>query len=47
MKEKTVHPFGMKDKMGYLFGDFGNDFSLLVSAFLMVYYTDILGINAA
>ena len=48
MEEKTVRPFGMKDKMGYLFGDFGNDFFFfLVSAFLMVYYTDVLGINAA
>ena len=34
---KTVRPFGMRDKFGYLFGDFGNDFFfILVSAFLMV-----------
>lgn len=34
--------------MGYLFGDFGNDFFFtLVSSFLMVYYTDIFGISAA
>ena len=40
---KTVRPFGMRDKFGYLFGDFGNDFFfILVSAFLMVFYTDIL-----
>ena len=40
--------FGMRDKFGYLFGDFGNDFFfILVSSFLMVYYTDILGISAA
>ena len=33
--EKTVRPFGMRDKFGYLFGDFGNDFFfILVSAFL-------------
>ena len=24
--EKTVRPFGIRDKFGYLFGDFGNDF---------------------
>ncbi len=42
-----MRPFGMRDKLGYLFGDFGNDFFfLLVSAFLMVYYTDVYGINA-
>ncbi|RLL40704.1 MFS transporter [Oceanobacillus piezotolerans] len=45
---KPVRPFGMRDKIGYLFGDFGNDFSfILVSTFLMVYYTDVFGISAA
>ncbi|MFD0828957.1 MFS transporter [Neobacillus sp. M.A.Huq-85] len=40
--------FGMKDKFGYLFGDFGNDFFfILVSSFLMVYYTDVFHISAA
>ncbi|MGE8081054.1 MFS transporter [Peribacillus loiseleuriae] len=40
--------FGMRDKLGYLFGDFGNDFFfILVSSFLMVYYTDVFHINAA
>ncbi|MFP3125792.1 glycoside-pentoside-hexuronide (GPH):cation symporter [Ectobacillus funiculus] len=43
-----VRKFGMRDKVGYLFGDFGNDFFfMLVSSFLMVYYTDIFNINAA
>ncbi len=45
---KTVLPFGMRDKFGYLFGDFGNDFFfILVSSYLMVYYTDILHVSAA
>lgn len=40
--------FGMRDKMGYMFGDFGNDFFfILVASFLMVYYTDVLHISAA
>ena len=44
--EKTV-PFGIKDKLGYLFGDFGNDFTFLFSSsFLMKFYTDIMGISA-
>ncbi|WP_223593089.1 MFS transporter [Neobacillus bataviensis] len=44
----TTKPFGMKDKLGYLFGDFGNDFFfILVAAFLMVYYTDVYGLNPA
>ncbi len=46
--EKAVRPFGIRDKFGYLFGDFGNDFFFtLVSAFLMVFYTDVFGISAA
>jgi glycoside/pentoside/hexuronide:cation symporter, GPH family len=45
---KEVRPFGIKDKLGYLFGDFGNDFFfILVASFLMVFYTDIFGINPA
>ncbi len=40
--------FGIRDKLGYMFGDFGNDFFfILVSSYLMLYYTKILGINAA
>ena len=31
MKEKTLRPFGMRDKLGYLFGDFGNDFGGMMS----------------
>ncbi len=43
-----MRPFGMRDKLGYLFGDFGNDFFfLLVISFLMVYYTDVYGLSAA
>ncbi|WP_262366039.1 MFS transporter [Bacillus sp. E214] len=44
----SVRPFGLRDKVGYLLGDFGNDFFfLLASTFLMVFYTDIFHINAA
>lgn len=33
-------PFGLWDKIGYMFGDFGNDFSFLfASNYLMVFYT--------
>jgi GPH family glycoside/pentoside/hexuronide:cation symporter len=40
--------FGMRDKIGYMFGDFGNDFFFIfASAFLMVFYTDIFGISPA
>lgn len=40
--------FGTADKIGYLFGDLGNDlFFLLVSNFLMIFYTRVLGIAGA
>lgn len=45
---KKARPFGIRDKFGYLFGDFGNDFFfILVSSYLMVYFTDILHVSAA
>jgi GPH family glycoside/pentoside/hexuronide:cation symporter len=38
-------PFGLRDKLGYLFGDFGNDFTFLFAGiFLTVFYTKVLGI---
>ncbi len=47
MKNTKHPPFGIKDKLGYLFGDFGNDFTfLLSSSFLMKFYTDIMGVSA-
>ena len=43
-----MRKFGTRDKFGYLFGDFGNDFFfMLVLAFLMVFYTDVLHLNPA
>ena len=44
----NVRPFGIKDKIGYMFGDFGNDFTFIfASSFLMVFYTKVLGISAS
>lgn len=44
--EITNRPFGLRDKIGYMFGDFGNDFTFLfASSFLMVFYTKVLGIS--
>lgn len=40
-------PFGIRDKLGYLFGDLGNDFTFLFSSsFLMKFYTDVMGVSA-
>ena len=39
-------PFGIRDKVGYMFGDFGNDFSFIfASSYLMVFYTKVLGLS--
>lgn len=47
-EEKKAAPFGMKDRLGYMFGDFGNDFTFLLSSmFLMKFYTDVMGVSAA
>lgn len=49
MKQNSgaLAPFGIKDKIGYLFGDFGNDFTfILSSSFLLKFYTDVMGISA-
>jgi GPH family glycoside/pentoside/hexuronide:cation symporter len=41
-------PFGMKDKIGYAFGDLGNNLTFnLVNTFLMIFYTNVLGISGA
>lgn len=46
-KENVITPFGWKDKVGYMFGNFGNDFTFtFASVFLMVFYTKVLGIRA-
>lgn len=47
MAEK-VKKFGMADKIGYMFGDFGNDFTFILSTMmLMKFYTDVMGVSAA
>ena len=44
----TTRPFGLRDKLGYLFGDFGNDFTFILStSILMKFYTDVMGVPAA
>ena len=48
MEAKTkgnVRRFGMADKLGYAFGDFGNDFTFMLSSmFMMKFYTDVMGV---
>lgn len=44
----TFRPFGWKDKVGYMLGNIANDLMFIfASLYLQVFYTDVLGINAA
>ena len=44
---QRIKPFGWKDKVGYLMGDLGNDFTFLLSStFLLKFYTDVMGVDA-
>ncbi|WP_460465170.1 MFS transporter [Arthrobacter pigmenti] len=46
-KGSGVRPFGWRDKIGYMFGDFGNDFTfILQSTFFLIFYTNVMGISA-
>lgn len=46
--QKTEKDFGFSDKLGYMFGDFGNDFTFILSTmFLLKFYTDVMGISGA
>lgn len=43
---KKVRPFGIRDKVGYMFGDFGNDFTFILSSImLMKFYSDVMGVS--
>ncbi len=45
---KQLRPFGMKDKLCYACGDMANDFTfILMSSFMMKFYTDIMAIPAS
>lgn len=44
--DRSMRPFGFRDKLGYLFGDFGNDFTFVLStSILMKFYTDVMGLS--
>ena len=46
-EQKKIRPFGFRDKLGYLFGDFGNDFTFILSTMmLMKFYTDVMNVSA-
>ncbi|MCH5170828.1 MAG: MFS transporter [Oscillospiraceae bacterium] len=45
--QKRLNPFGMRDKIGYAFGDMGCNFSFqLVSSYMYLFYTQCIGLSA-
>ena len=47
-KKQTLRPFGILDKLGYMFGDFGNDFTFILSTMILTkFYTDVMGVSPA
>lgn len=45
---QNIRPFGMRDKIGYAFGDMGCNFSFqLVTAYMYLFYTQCIGLSAA
>lgn len=43
----NLRPFGMRDKIGYAFGDMGCNFSFqLVSSYMYLFYTQCIGLNS-
>lgn len=46
MIKQTAVPFGLRDKIGYLMGDIGNDFTFIfASTYVMVFYSKVMGIS--
>lgn len=44
----SVKKFGLADKVGYMFGDFGNDCTFILSStILMKFYSDVMGVSTA
>ena len=47
MNKKQIRPFGVKDEIGYAFGDMAGSFvNLFVDAYFLIFCTNVLGISA-
>ena len=46
MNDKSLRPFGVKDQIGYVFGDMAGSFvNLFVDAYFLTFCTYVLGIS--
>ena len=47
MNKKQIRPFGVKDEIGYVFGDMAGSFvNLFVDAYFLIFCSSVLGISA-
>ncbi len=47
MNKKQIRPFGVKDEIGYVFGDMAGSFvNLILDAYFLIICTNVLGISA-
>ena len=47
MNKKQIRPFGVKDEIGYVFGDMAGSFvNLFVDAYFLIFCTNVLGLSA-
>ena len=46
MNDKSLRPFGVKDQIGYVFGDMAGSFvNLFVDAYFLTFCTYVLGVS--
>ncbi len=46
LQNKEVARFGIRDRLAYMFGDFGNDFTFILSSMLLMkFYSDVMGVS--
>lgn len=45
MENKNVKPFGFKDKLAYMMGDVGCNMSFALNSYLMLFYTQYIGLS--
>ena len=44
-ENKTLRPFGIKDKLGYAMGDFGCNMSFALNSYIQTFYLYYIGLD--
>ncbi|MEG2002292.1 MAG: MFS transporter, partial [Clostridia bacterium] len=45
LSDKAMRPFGMRDKIAYAMGDIGCNMSFALNSYLMLFYTQYIGLS--